>query len=79
MTKHGDFRVSGMRRPVAAAGRIYIVGLYGRTLVLEHGDAPRQLAYNQLDDEFAATPALVGDQLILRGRRSLYGIRAATP
>ena len=62
-------------RPVAAAGRVYIVDLYGRTLVFEHGDTLRQLAYNQLDDEFAATPALVGDQLILRGRQSLYGIR----
>lgn len=75
----GPWRLGGLRdiyaSPVAAAGRVYIVDLYGRTLVFEHGDTPKQLAYNQLDDEFAATPALVGDQLILRGRQSLYGIR----
>ena len=77
----GPWRLSGLRdiyaSPVAAAGRVYIVDLDGRTLVFQHGDAPRQLAYNQLDDGFAATPALVGDQLILRGQRSLYGIRDA--
>jgi hypothetical protein len=54
------------------------VELYGRTLVIEHGETLTQLAYNQLDDEFAATPALVGDQLILRGRRSLYCLREET-
>jgi outer membrane protein assembly factor BamB len=61
--------------PVAAAGRVYLVDLYGKTLVFEHGDSPKQLAYNQLDDEFSATPALVGDQLILRGRDSIYSLR----
>ena len=79
----GPWRLGGLRdiyaSPVAAAGRIYIVDLYGRTLVIKQGDAPEPLAYNQLDDEFAATPALVGDQLILRGRRSLYGIREEKP
>ena len=78
----GPWRLGGLRdiyaSPVAAAGRIYIVELYGRTLVIEHGETLTQLAYNQLDDEFAATPALVGDQLILRGRRSLYCLREET-
>ena len=78
----GPWRLSGLRdiyaSPVAAAGRVYIVDLSGRTLVFESGDAPRQLALNRLDDEFAATPALVDDQLILRGRNALYGIRETT-
>ena len=75
----GPWRLGGLRdiyaSPVAAAGRVYIVDLDGRTLVFEHGDAPKQLAYNQLDDSFAATPALIGDQLILRGQQLLYGIQ----
>jgi len=75
----GPWRLGGLRdiyaSPVAAAGRVYIVDLYGRTLVFKYADSPRQLAWNQLDDEFAATPALVGDQLLLRGRRFLYSIR----
>lgn len=79
----GPWRLGGLRdiyaSPVSAAGRVYIVDLYGRTLVFEHGDSPQQLAYNQLDDEFAATPALVGDQLILRGRSSIYSLREDRP
>ena len=75
----GPWRLGGLRdiysSPVAAAGRVYIIDLYGRTLVFEHADPPRQLAYNQLDDSFAATPALVEDQILLRGGKFLYSIR----
>jgi outer membrane protein assembly factor BamB len=74
----GPFRLPGVRNiyasPVAAAGRIYIVDLSGRTLVFEHSEQPRPLAVNTLDDSFAATPALVGRQLFLRGQKWLYCI-----
>ncbi|MCP4506672.1 MAG: hypothetical protein GY826_09800, partial [Fuerstiella sp.] len=60
--------------PVAAAGRIYITDLNGRTLVFTHDDQPEYLALNPLDDSFAATPALVGTDLFLRGRQFLYCI-----
>ena len=72
----GPFRLSGIQdiyaSPVAAKGRIYITDLNGRTLVFTHDDQPEYLALNPLDDSFAATPALVGQELFLRGRQFLY-------
>lgn len=74
--RFGPFRLPALRNiyssPVAASGRIYITDLSGRTLVFTHSDTPQHLALNQLDDSFAATAAIAGSQLFLRGRRSLY-------
>jgi outer membrane protein assembly factor BamB len=58
--------------PVAAAGRIYITGRAGTTVVLAEGDEFKVLATNHLDDAFDASAAVVGDALYLRGRKSLY-------
>jgi outer membrane protein assembly factor BamB len=60
--------------PVAAQGRIYIVGRDGTTLVLEHGDELKVLATNRLDDPIDASPALVDRQLFLRSASHLYCI-----
>jgi outer membrane protein assembly factor BamB len=60
--------------PVAAAARIYIAGRDGRTVVLKHGPELEVLAVNRLDDGFDASPAIVGNELYLRGRRYLYRI-----
>jgi outer membrane protein assembly factor BamB len=60
--------------PVAAAGRIYVVGRDGAAVVLADGAAPRVLATNRLEDGFDASPALVGEELYLRGARYLYRI-----
>lgn len=60
--------------PVAAAGRIYISGRNGMTIVLKHGSEFEVLAQNQLDETIDATPALVGDQIIIRGEQHLYCI-----
>jgi len=46
----------------------------GTTVVLRHGPAFEVLAENTLDDGFDASPALVEDQLFLRGRKYLYSI-----
>lgn len=74
----GPRRLPGVRNvyasPVGAAGRIYIVDLDGTTAVLERGGAFEVLAVNRLDDSFAASPAAVGEELYLRGERSLYCI-----
>lgn len=61
--------------PVGAAGRVYIAGRDGTTVVLEHGTAFKLLAANTLDDGFDASPALVDRELILRGYRYLYNIQ----
>ena len=74
----GPFRLFGLRNlyasPVGADGRIYFCDLEGRTLVLSHEETPRPLQSNRLDDSFAASPALAGDELFLRGRKFLYCI-----
>ena len=75
----GSLRIRGLGNlyasPVAAAGRVYLTDLEGRTLVLEHtpvDEEPRALALNQLDDSFSASAALAGSELFLRGDRFLY-------
>ena len=60
--------------PVAAAGRIYISGRGGNTVVLKDSDKFEVLSSNRLDDQFNASPALVGNRLLLRGRKFLYCI-----
>jgi outer membrane protein assembly factor BamB len=60
--------------PVGAHGRVYIAGREGTTLVINHGPAFEVLAKNALDDGFDASPALVDDEIYLRGYRYLYSI-----
>jgi outer membrane protein assembly factor BamB len=60
--------------PVAAAGRIYLLGRQGKALVLEPGPTLKVLAENELDDGFDASPVVVGGDLYLRGRRFLYAL-----
>jgi streptogramin lyase/mono/diheme cytochrome c family protein/plastocyanin/cytochrome c5 len=58
--------------PVAADGRIYLVGRKGTTVTIAAGTEFKVLATSQLDDNFHASPALAGKQLFLRGMRFLY-------
>ena len=71
-------RLEGIRDifawPVGTAGRIYITGRAGVTLVLRHDRENATLALNRLDDTFSASPALVDRELYLRGERFLYCI-----
>ncbi len=60
--------------PVGAAGRIYITGRDGSTVVLRHDRENAAIALNHLDDTFSASPALAGGELYLRGERFLYRI-----
>lgn len=62
--------------PVAAADRVYIAGRNGKTIVLRHGESFEVLATNELDDGFDASPAIVGNEMFLRGRKHLYCIAA---
>lgn len=62
--------------PVGAAGRVYVAGRDGTTLVLEHGPSLKIIAENTLDDGFDASPALVDREMYLRGYRYLYAIAA---
>ena len=71
-------RLDGIGRifasPVAARDRVYLTGRNGLTLVIRHGPLFEVLAKNQLDDQFDASPAIVGQELYLRGHESLYCI-----
>lgn len=58
--------------PLGADGRVYLVGRDGKTMVIKDADTLEVLATNALDDEFDASPAAVGTQLFLRGKKSLY-------
>jgi outer membrane protein assembly factor BamB len=60
--------------PVGAKGRVYFPGQEGTTLVIKHGPAYEVLAKNALDDGFNASPALVDNELYLRGAKYLYSI-----
>ena len=58
--------------PLGAAGRIYLPGRNGVTVVLKQSNKLEMLAANRLDDKFDASPAAVGHDLFLRGHASLY-------
>jgi outer membrane protein assembly factor BamB len=60
--------------PIGVNGRIYLAGQHGSTLVLEKAKEVKILATNQLEDGFDASPAVVGNELFLRGRKHLYCI-----
>jgi outer membrane protein assembly factor BamB len=63
--------------PIGAAGRVYLVGRNGATVVMKHldqSDKIEVLATNQLDERFDASPAAVGKELFLRGQTYLYCI-----
>lgn len=63
-----------MSLPSLARGRVYIVGRNGTTLILRHGTKYDILAANVLNENFDASPVIVGNELYLRGHRSIYCI-----
>lgn len=71
-------RIEGLQSvyasPVAAAGRVYLTGRDGTTVVIKDGEKLEQLATNPLGERIDATPAIVGNQLFLRGHEHLYCI-----
>jgi outer membrane protein assembly factor BamB len=60
--------------PVAAAGRIYVTDLNGATAVIAAGEIPRLLGINRLSEPIAASAALSGREMFLRGEKHLYAI-----
>ncbi|MFG0263489.1 MAG: PQQ-binding-like beta-propeller repeat protein [Novipirellula sp. JB048] len=60
--------------PLYARGRIYLFSSEGNIFTLKAGRRFEILAENELGDGFMASPAVVGDQLILRSKSALYSI-----
>ena len=75
---YGEQRLEGVPNvyasPLGVADRIYVAGREGGVAVVKQGPEFKQLATNQLDDGFDASPVAVGDELYLRGHRFLYRI-----
>lgn len=71
-------KLEGMTRcyasPVGAAGRVYIADRRGTVTVIKHSDTFEILATNTLDEGFDASPAIVGDEIYLKGEHHLYCI-----
>ena len=71
-------RMSGLKNlyasPVGADEKIYFTGRDGTTLVLAEGPEYKVLSTNRLDDSIDASPALVGNEIFLRGKEYLYCI-----
>lgn len=59
---------------VGTADRVYIAGRNGVVNVIQQGPEFKVLAENTLDDSFNASPAIVGNELYLRGSGHLYCI-----
>jgi outer membrane protein assembly factor BamB len=60
--------------PVGAGDKVYLASQNGATVVIKNADTYEVLATNKLDDQFDASPALVGNQIILKGHKSIYCI-----
>ncbi len=58
--------------PVGVADRVYCPGRNGVTVVIRNADTFEVLATNKLDDGLDASPAVIGDELYIRGNKSLY-------
>ena len=58
--------------PVGVADRVYCPGRNGVTVVIKNADTFEVLATNKLDDGLDASPAVIGNELYLRGNKSLY-------
>lgn len=64
--------------PIYGAGRIYFFSEKNLTTVLAPGREFKVLAENQLDERVMATPAVVGEALILRTKTHLYRLEEGT-
>ena len=75
---YSNQRLEGMGNiftsPVVSSNKIIILGQKGLAYVVKHGSNFEILAKNQLDDNFNASPVVVGNQLFLRGYKNLYCI-----
>lgn len=60
--------------PVGAGGKVYLAGRNGAIVVIKHGPEFEILAENTLDDGFDASPAIVDNEIFLRGYKNLYCI-----
>lgn len=77
-TLFGPERIDGLdgvySSPVAAGDYVYLFGRDGAAVVITASDTLEIVAENKLSDRIDASPALVGDALLVRGHEYLYCI-----
>ena len=61
---------------VGVKDRIYISGANGSMAVVKHSTDFEVISLNKLEDNFHASPVIIGDELYLRGFKYLYCISA---
>jgi outer membrane protein assembly factor BamB len=61
--------------PWAYNGKLFCLSEEGQTFVVSTGEEFKLLHVNELDDMAQASPALVGDRLLIRTEHRLYSIR----
>ena len=61
--------------PWAYNGKLFCLSEEGQTFVISTGEEFQLLHVNELDDFAQASPALVGDRLLIRTEQRLYSIR----
>ena len=71
----GNFTTS----PWAYKGMIFCLSEEGKTYVVAAGETFNLLHTNIIEEMSMATPAIVGDRLLLRTDSKLYSIRQTTP
>lgn len=64
--------------PWAYNGKLFCLSEEGQTFVIKTGEEFQLLHVNELDDMAQASPALVGDRLLIRTEHRLYSIRRKT-
>lgn len=69
----GNFKAS----PIVAGGRIYFVSLDGRCVLVAAAAKFEKLAENTIRAKTIASPAAANGRLYLRGRKTLYCIKAS--
>ncbi len=61
--------------PWAYNGKLFCLSEEGQTFVIATGEEFQLLHVNELDDMTQASPALVGERLLIRTEHRLYSIR----
>ena len=60
--------------PVAANGHVFITGRSGTTVIIKDGKKLEIVGSNSVGEGVDATPALIGDQIFIRGEKHLFCI-----
>ncbi len=78
-----DYETEFHATPAIAAGRVYLFSQKGQAFVIEAARQFKEISRTQMEDSFHASPALVGEFLVVRGLTNMWcfgpaGIKTAS-